>query len=148
MERDLKEFHQLYAKTNSGCWIWLGQLSESGYGQFKGMPASRFALIAVTKDPGDSRLYACHTCDTPACVNPTHLFWGTSRDNMKDAKKKGRIRHQGKQLSREEVIAIFNSPETYRKLGLIYGVSRQTVCNIKNGVTHSDITLFSKSAGG
>lgn len=35
-------------------------------------------------------LCALHKCDTPACVNPTHLFIGTKRDNIIDAYKKGR----------------------------------------------------------
>jgi hypothetical protein len=32
----------------------------------------------------------CHTCDTPPCVNPLHLFLGTDKDNSDDKIAKGR----------------------------------------------------------
>lgn len=32
----------------------------------------------------------CHSCDTPACINPKHLFVGTNQDNCDDKMKKGR----------------------------------------------------------
>lgn len=35
--------------------------------------------------------FACHKCDTPACIRPDHLFEGTNLDNMKDAIAKGRM---------------------------------------------------------
>lgn len=33
---------------------------------------------------------ALHTCDTPGCVNPRHLFAGTAQDNTDDMIAKGR----------------------------------------------------------
>ena len=62
-------------------------------------------------------LDCCHTCDTPACVNPEHLFVGTRSDNMKDAGKKGRHWSQ-KAEHREKVVA------ATRKAGKEFGAKR------------------------
>lgn len=35
-------------------------------------------------------LFVCHKCDTPPCIEPTHLFLGTPRDNNDDRDRKGR----------------------------------------------------------
>lgn len=32
-----------------------------------------------------------HSCDNPPCCNPNHLAFGTQKDNMQDAKQKGRL---------------------------------------------------------
>lgn len=34
--------------------------------------------------------WVLHSCDNPACCNPSHLFIGTPRDNTQDSLKKGR----------------------------------------------------------
>lgn len=32
----------------------------------------------------------CHKCNTPACINPEHVFSGTQSENMQDARSKKR----------------------------------------------------------
>ena len=34
--------------------------------------------------------FACHTCDTPNCIEPEHLYEGTNRQNVQDMIRRGR----------------------------------------------------------
>jgi hypothetical protein len=86
------------------CWPWLGALDRDGYGHFLHFVAARVAFaIQKGEDPGP--FYACHSCDSPTCVNGKHLFRGTQQENMQDAKRKGRIaptNHGGAEAQRGE----------------------------------------------
>ena len=83
-------------EPNSGCWLWTGYTQDDGYGLVRhgtrgpGIRAHRLSLQIATGQSGDG-LLACHRCDMPSCVNPSHLFWGSVRDNARDASAKGRL---------------------------------------------------------
>lgn len=77
------------------CWEWGGSRSAAGYGSFsyggKRWVASRYSLALSLGRDIRAGYCACHSCDNPPCVNPKHLWEGTTRDNAKDAASKGRL---------------------------------------------------------
>lgn len=92
-EADILKFQSFYQKENQNeCWVWQHSTNDLGYGFFflrrETYLAHRVAFFLSHKDPAE--LDVLHTCDTPACVNPSHLFLGTHFDNMADMISKGR----------------------------------------------------------
>ena len=85
-------------EPNSGCWLWMGSANISGYGRFSPYrEKAKFAhrwLFEKTTGITLGSLHLCHKCDTPACVNPTHMFPGAAKDNLQDASRKGRLKRK------------------------------------------------------
>jgi hypothetical protein len=80
-----------------GCWEWAGAISSNGYGAIlwnsKLLGPHRVSWILHYGDI-PSGLIVCHTCDNRSCVNPAHLWLGTTRDNAIDMSRKGRAGNQ------------------------------------------------------
>lgn len=78
------------------CWEWRGYSNSLGYGilsKFVGGKKQRFRAHRISlaidgRDPHDN--LACHHCDNPKCVNPSHLFVGNQVANMRDCFAKGK----------------------------------------------------------
>jgi hypothetical protein len=80
-------------RPRTRCWIWSGNRYHNGYGQLavnqRPVRAHRFAYEMFVGAIPDG-LLVLHRCDRPACVNPDHLWLGTTDDNMRDMVQKGR----------------------------------------------------------
>ena len=142
------------------CWIWQGEVTYRGYpaiGIRKAMAkelraaghkvkagrAYAHRLAAVFCDPsfpligGDDKRQACHTCDTPACVNPAHIQVGTPTENYADALYKGR--RVALKLGFDEVgeiRALYKAGKlSQRAIGARFNVSQSAVSRIVNRQT-------------
>ena len=96
MRDPIPRFWKKVTKTD-GCWLWRNPDPSNGYGKFsyqgQVMGAHRVSWLIHYGDISDG-LWVLHKCDTPACVNPDHLFLGTHDDNMADMTAKHRGRYQ------------------------------------------------------
>ncbi len=126
----------------SGCWFWLGPVSNSGYGRAKthgaGQGAHRVAYFLFV-GPIPVGFHVCHRCDIKLCVAPHHLFLATQRENVADCQAKGRARlgdrsgpHNGRaKLTLNDVRAIRASLATGSSLAAEYRVSISLIGQIR-----------------
>jgi len=144
-EKLIERFNSTNVKDVSGCWLWTASVAGRGYGQIK-LPGQRkqiYAhrlsyLIHKGEDPGNKQV--CHTCDNPRCVNPEHLFIGTSQDNHDDMKNKERHTFGEKsgtaKLEENDVVQIKGMLKlgiTQVKIAKMFGVSQIQISRINTG---------------
>lgn len=81
-------------EPNTGCWLWTGATDAGGYGRFGvdgvNCKAHRVSLFLYRAGSLKDARVACHKCDTPACVNPDHVYLGTQKDNVADLRRRQR----------------------------------------------------------
>lgn len=127
-------------EPNTGCWLWLGSITEKGHGKAwangKTVVAHRVSYEAFVGPIPDGQC-ALHRCDTPACVNPAHLWLGTRGDNNTDRCTKGRNadrrgeKHHLAKLTEAEVIAIRAAGGVHREIAARFGIAGSMVSRIK-----------------
>lgn len=134
--------------SESGCMIWTAASTQNGYGiAYSG----RKTLAGNNLPEGAHRLvfeaenghipeghHVLHRCDTPSCVNPSHLFLGSQAVNMADMANKGRScigsRHGRSTMSEETALKIRSEyvprRTTYCILAERYGLTRSAVAAV------------------
>ena len=125
-------------KLDNECWCWTGAISQ-GYGSFgtdsKIINAHRFSWrLYFGKIP--KGLFVCHICDNRKCVNPSHLFVGTHRDNDNDRDNKNRQAKGEKNgmakltLSQVKQIRTLKDKFLQREIAIMFDVSRELIGRI------------------
>ena len=134
--RFLKKLHH----DSSGCHLWTGNKSRTGYGLFKlngkTVSAHRYAWV-LSNGPIPEGMSVCHSCDTRSCCNVSHLFIGTHAENMADmvAKHRGvNLRgsdHGSSKLSEEDILKIRASNRRQIDIAAELGISQTHVSDIQ-----------------
>lgn len=155
------------------CWVWTMKKDQDGYGNFNVgysiVKAHRFAYYVYNKvDPKE--LQVCHKCDNPSCVNPFHLFLGTTQDNTKDRHLKGRTNapsgnkhrsvtkpesvakgesHWNAKLTEADVLTIvgmvYSKKYSRKKISEMFNCHKQHITDIMRGKVWSQITNIQKT---
>ena len=153
----LKQIEELLRKKSerqpNGCLLWTGYKQPNGYGYINlgefHIAAHRAALIVGGTDLPDD-MDACHKCDVRACIEPTHLYAGTRKQNMADCTARGRHNkprgesHWCAKLSAAEVTEIRaarSSGETTVSLAKQFNVNHATISRIARGIWRTEVSL-------
>lgn len=122
----------------NGCLEWTGHVAKNGYGHtkwnYRFLATHKFSWILHYGEvaPG---LYVCHRCDNKRCVDPSHLFLGTPKENTQDAAMKGRMasgeRHYKAKLNWSLVEEIRASNENAKVIAARLGVAFSTVYRVR-----------------
>jgi hypothetical protein len=142
-KKDIARFWRKVDKRGTNeCWPWKA-CTQVGYGKFQMKDdvygAHRIAYYLHHKKDA-APLLVCHTCDIRHCVNPKHLFRGSSADNSADMVRKGRsARTAGEangyaKLTEEQVLKIrelfATGRFTQRSLGQRFHVAQNTIQHV------------------
>jgi len=120
----------------NGCWEWKGKISKNGYGWIRNMLAHRCSY-EIFKGEIESGKSVCHICDNRKCINPDHLWVGTIKENMQDAKQKGRLADQtGRKHTEETLLKLknrrFKNPRAQGEKHWNSKLTKQDVIDIKD----------------
>lgn len=144
MDQGIKERLEkhIFPEPNTGCWLWTGPVGNEklGYGRIRLDGESVYVhrlMYELTNGPIKDGLFVLHKCDVPACVNPSHLYLGDHKQNMKDKRDRNRSvhgpRHNFAKLNPAAVREIIRMP--LKEAMAKYNASSTAIRYIQQGKT-------------
>ena len=128
------------------CLIMNNVPNSSGYALVchdgKRVTAHRLSF-SLTKGPIPGGKKILHTCDVKPCIEPAHLFSGTSKDNTDDMRAKGRMamgkaaapKKPATKLTAENVLDIRTSDKSSNELAQQFNCTLSNICYIRRNET-------------
>ena len=146
MRNEFDRFLEKVAVNENDCWIWTAAKYRGGYGHFRRFLDGKWKMFKAHRYSYEfykgvipEGLLICHTCDNPSCVNPNHLFTGTTKENTIDRiNKKGQPIFRNPKhnwVTKENVDSIRNDYTLglkYSELELKYNLSKPQISRIVN----------------
>lgn len=123
------------------CWPWMtASVGRFGYGRIGAGRGNQFqatrVAIALTKGLVQDGMSVCHRCDNPPCCNPNHLFVASQKNNLEDARQKGRSvkpprnfgeKHPAARFDAKTAEAIIQDSRSAKEIARQYGVHVETI---------------------
>ena len=120
-EKKKRFLEKIGPPDKNGCMKYIGKFNSNGYGKaqffvketgatYYGAHRVTFLLMnGIRSIPKNKKV--CHSCDNRWCVNPDHLWIGTSKENSEDMVEKGRTNHPwtGRKHTKETKVKISES---------------------------------------
>lgn len=138
---------KIFMKTTitDDCWLYNGSTGKDGYARFrydgKYKVVHRF-IYETFYGPLKKEQLCCHKCDVRNCINPAHIFIGSSKDNLQDMVKKGRSltgeknhKCRIKEDDINKIIEMRKNKETLESIGKKFEVTKHAIYSILNGRT-------------
>lgn len=137
-----------HTRKTPSCWVWTASTNQWGYGRLgygrrnnpKKIAAHRLSWSIHNGTIPEGKL-VLHKCDNRKCVNPKHLYLGTSQDNSNDMVRKKRHMfgesHNRAKLTIEQVKEIrelCHSGIRQVDIGNAYGISQFAVSLINRRI--------------
>lgn len=127
---------------NNGCLEWKRYLNKHGYGYInydgKSWSIHRLSYF-INYGEIPKNKWVLHKCDNRKCVNPSHLYLGDNKQNVKDRVERNRgaiaERNASSKLKIEQVILIKSMQGTLRSIAEKFNVGISTIDDIKRGRT-------------
>lgn len=80
----------------TGCLLWTGGKKSGGFAKTNinsvTIPIHVYVCWKTHGEPSGPRLDALHSCESPHCLEPSHVFWGTRSQANKMSAARGKVR--------------------------------------------------------
>lgn len=123
------------------CWLWINCQNIDLYGVVsyngRGTKAHKLSLEAEHGRFSRPEEVVRHLCNNASCVNPSHLRFGTRRENAIDIQLTGSSK--AFKLDAAKVRMIRQSNASSAQLAETLGVHRDSIVNVRSGKTWSSV---------